>query len=206
MSVFVVRVPVRWVGLPWSEGSAPLSWLGEGDTLVDSAPDAAMWPSTQAPEGALSLHFRSALTGRDEMAIQRRIDELHGGLRETVEIETTRAKLWAVLMARYEARLWPTGRPRALSVAEAQAQDLAVNRLYAVEGEDRTALERLDDLCQRQRTFAEWGVAIINPPPGWARLEDREMSLDHMHAVFRAYRAAKAEAEAATGKAMRSGR
>lgn len=204
--VFEVRVPLDWIGLPWTAGSFPSWWLArDGGRVPTPEGEEAVWPETKPPPEALTLRFRAMLNGRDEMKIQRKIDELNGGLRETVDLDMTRAKLWAALVAKYEAQLWPDGRPTARNRTEAAEQDRAINRLFAFEGEDRVALERLIELCDRQRTFAEWAEAIVAPPPGWERLEDRAMPMDTMHAILRAYAAAKGAAESEAGKATRSG-
>lgn len=196
--IFSYTVPLAWPGLPWQEGTTPTAWLGEDGKRIPSTNPA------EIPDGTIrrvaTFSFRLFPTMRESIQIERNLDELNNGIGETVDLDQAIQQLWRRLRDRYEAQLWPDGRPKAGNNDEARAQEALIDALYRAEGKDRAVIERMTMLRDRQRLAAEWPVLRVETPPGWEQIGDLRVSVEIQEAVILAHTRARLQAEADAGK------
>jgi hypothetical protein len=168
-------VPLTWSAEAWS--SNPLSWL------------AADGSETKDETQAVRFRFRVDRTARDDIRIERRMDEINGGVGETVDLDLAISGLADHMRARFEKQLWPDGRPRAATKEESDAQELLMSALYngAENDRDRAALHRMYALRDRQRVAAAWTVLIVDPPEGWEDFSDRPLRPGFAEIIARTY-------------------
>lgn len=186
----MAEAPTFTFVVPIHHPKRPPAWLDADGRLTSNEAQAARFV------------FRVWPKGSDHIQIARRVDELNGGLAETADIELALGNLWRRLLARYEAELWPDGRPPAETSEELDQQEVMLNACHAVDAsEDRTAFERLDLLNNRQRTLAEWETLAVNVPDGWESLAERTISESVLDAIVASFRRARLERERDLGKA-----
>lgn len=214
---FTFVVPLSWVGgRPYAEGAEPRTWLD------------VYGRETANAEEAVEFRIRLYPTMADEIAIERRLDEVNGGIGDTVDLEVAIDQTRERMRSRVERELWPDGRPVATTTAERQAQDLAAAAAWAApELEmDRAVIQRMIALRDRQRIAAEWRILIVDPPmtqeerdqaavvrmtggkppaPGWADIAERPLRAGYVEWIAGAYMRARSQAEEAEGKPQRSG-
>lgn len=199
-----VVVPLRWSGIPWADGSVPLSWLAEDGS--EWVPEVA---TTDAPEEAVRLRFR-APTMRDTIKIEMALDDHTGGPAETQDLETAHSDLQALLLARYEVELWPDGRPTAETQEEQREQTAQLNaRLFSDDSREVRAYRRISDMLHRAKVLAEMS-ALIEEPISWRTWGQREIdgpdAQNILTAMRDAYVRARDARNANRGKGWRSGR
>jgi hypothetical protein len=189
---FSFVVPLSWRGVPFAEGATALSFLAADGSEASAEADAA------------KFCFRLFPTGRDDIAIQSRLDELNGGIAQTVDLDRGILNLSRSLRENYEQMLWPEGRPKAETPEEAAEQEqqfsAAWNANALDDEQDRAVLGRMQHLEERQRHIAEWPLLGQGLPPAFADLADAPLPSRIREAILTCYRRAKLEAETAAGK------
>lgn len=176
-------------------------WLGRDGRKVDKLEDAVkfeflLWPN-----------------GREEIQIQLRLDDLNGGIGQTVDLEQGIRNTHTAITKALEARLWPAGRPETTTQEEAREQAKllagAFGAIGVVPSEDeelkklekkRLAYDRMSELRDQQEMAASWPVLIVDPPPGWEDIAERDMSPGHRRALVRDYARARERAGQTSGK------
>lgn len=169
----------------------PVSWM---DLDGKPTPDRAK---------AAKFTFRLFPTMRDVARLEQRIDEVNEGIGNTVDLDVAIGNLWDQLRLRYEAALWPNGRPKAETTEELDKQAVAMQAAFDGDGahRDRLVLRRMENLRRRNETAAEWTVFIVDPPKGWEDISTKVLDKREYHdAVLAAYSLAKSAAEVAAGK------
>lgn len=178
----------------------PLAWTGDAWSTPATKWIAANGRATDEEAEAIRFEFKGTRTLRDDLKIEVRLDEINGGIGETVDLELAVHDLREHLDRVILAELWPEGRPPAKDDAERQAQELLIN--VQADGEqfrkDRTVLNRMTALRDRQRVAAGWPTLIVDPPRGWEDLAEKELPHGYAEAIARAY--LRAFEEHAAGK------
>lgn len=213
MQQFAFNVPVEWKGPPDDQGlPTPSAWLGHSLEVVRDLDQAAV------------LRFKLYPNGSEDAAIQRRIDDVSGGLAHTVDLEQGIDSTRAAILRALTERLYPAaedvddeGERRELGPMEAAQRRQAVNEAFTslhtldpdtekdgdqVRQLQRQAggLRRMLELQERIEVAACWTVLGLEHPPRWRDLADIEVATPHRNAIVRAFALARREAEAATGK------
>lgn len=224
---FSFVVPTRGRGGPvFSERFVPTAWLMANGREVERtlpppepilpeemgsyAPDARSFDDrmrdASPPPEAVRFAFRLLPTMRDEMLIDRAVDEINGGPDVTVDLDKAIDGLWRSMRTRFEAELWPEGRPETRDPEELKREEHMIDMLYKApeNATDRGVLERMHALRDRTRVAAEWGVMIVDPPRGWADISSVSLRSGLIDIIVAAYLRAKSEAEEELGKAQRS--
>lgn len=189
MSTFGFTVPLAWPDYPYKPDTSPTQWLGLNG-LVETEAE------------ALRFTFRILPTGIELMQIERRLDEVNGGVGRTVDLDIAIGNLTANMRARYTAKLWPEGRPATGNAADAAAQQEEIDRLFYADrnSRDNKALNRMHEILERSQVCAEWKTLAVDPPAGWEDIAERPTDPMHMQAVITAYRRAKNAEERGQGK------
>lgn len=199
-----VVVPLRWSGIPWADGSVPLSWLAE---------DGSEWvpevPTADAPKEAVRLRFRAPVV-RDTVRIEMALDDYTGGPTETQDLELAQAAHAALLRERYEQALWPDGRPAPQTPQEEQEQVLEMNRaLFSDTSAEARAYRRINEMLAQAKALAEMSV-LIQEPVAWRDFGSRELDAENAGDILEAIRDAYVRARDAravnSGKGLRSAR
>jgi len=209
MRDFRFQVPVEWLGSPGDDGYAtPSAWLDHNVAV------------TSDPDEAVRLRFKLHPNGIEDAAIQRRIDDITGGIGNTVDLERGIDTTRAAIMRGLGERLFPAdedvgedGEPVELTPAEQMERRDALNQAFAGlhlldPSDDATAelqrqssaLRRMLDLQERVEVAAVWTVLGVDHPKAWKDLADMELSTAHRNAVIRAFGLARREAETTSGK------
>lgn len=208
-----VVVPLRWSGLPFTDDSTPLAWLGaDGLELPADGPE--------PPPEALRFRFRTGMRMGDRASLERALDDATGSPENTNDLEVAFSALQAKIQARYEDRLWPEGRPKAASAEESSAQVRAINAalfddLYRMASDDETDEERearidaatYDRVAQQRamcRDIAEMSVLIEGPAEYRKWFEVEWDSIVVLDAVVDAYREARTRRGRSRGNVKRS--
>lgn len=191
--VFTVRVPY----------GSPGQLLGQVDGKVKAVPatvfvDTPEGPKEQPNPDVLTFRFRLHRTMRDDMQIERLVDELNGGPGATADLANGLDETIREARGSIERQLWPEGRPVATGEA-LKEQERKIAELYE-QHEDKAAIERMMWLQARQDFAASWSVLIIDPPAGWKEIVDKPLLPSVMNALVNAYVSEKAKAEKESGK------
>lgn len=198
MDTFEFVVPVAWPSLPYAEGTSPTAWLG-----TDKKPIQQLDP-LEMPDGskrcAARFKFHLFPTMQQVIKIERQIDELNGGIGETVDLQLAIDQQYAAMSRSYEAELWPDGRPKPADNVEAAAQELLLDAMFQGDRKERAVLDRLTRLRDRHRMCAEWRTLKISVPSGFDDIATLAAPIAVQEAIVSAYTRAKLEAEAAAGK------
>jgi hypothetical protein len=137
----------------------------------------------------------------DTLKIEVALDDVSGGIDQTVDLEQGIDLLRARLSAKYEQAVWPDGRPKAATPTEREQQEELINLQYILDSStDRSALKRMERLREAHRVCAEWGVLIVHPPEGWADLANRPLRKGFAEAIVEVYTTAKYAEHVARGK------
>ncbi len=200
---FSFVVPLDWTSAPWAANSTPTAWLdvnGKKTIRWPAAPDATDEPG-DLPR-PVRFKFRLEAPMVDLLKIERRLDDVNGGIGETVDLDMGIDGLYRSIRARLEASLWPDGRPKATSPEEDAANDAEIDALYLGPtcSRDRNILNRMHMLRDRQKVAAEWAVLIVDPPAGWEDLATRPLAPGVAETIALAYMNARGEAARAAGK------
>ena len=202
MSLFSFVVPLEWTGDRWAAGSEPSAWLaanGKSTTRPPPTFDETTDPSEPLP---VRFTFRLDATMADLIKIERRVDEVNEGIGETVDLDSAIDRLWRSMRQRFEAEVWPDGRPKAMTTEDDREQERLIDQLYLSPDNDRERLilNRMHMMRDRQRVAAEWSIMIVGPPDGWADIATKPLRPGVAEAIALAYMDARQKATVASGK------
>lgn len=184
----------------------PIPLEDAGTYEVDTRSDSDRAREAAPPLEAVRFIFRLFPTMRDEMLIERDLDELNGGPNVTVDLDKGIDNLWRTMRARFEAEIWPEGRPETRDPAELKREEEMIDLLYNApeNATDKGVLERMHAMRDRNRVAAEWKRLIVNPPRGWEDIAIIPLRSGTLEIIVAAYLKARREAEEALGKVQRS--
>jgi hypothetical protein len=178
--------------------------------LRRTGPDIVSWldlrgKETEERDGRAQFTFHLWPTGREEMAIQVRLDDINGGIGQTVDLERGLRNTHAGIVAALERQIWPEGRPETEDPVEKKAHTEKLAIAYALIGmgaadddeeakvleRRRNAYDRMASLRDQQEMAAAWSVLIVDPPDGWKDIAERELRSSYREALTSAFVAAR---------------
>lgn len=180
-------VPLKLVSTATGEALPP-RWLGPDGTAVDIEARAVVFSMHRSP------------TPRDTLRIDQRAHALAGGLRPFLELQRGARSARAATIAALEQELWPQGRPERVDDKQGRAAD--ETKLEAA-WRDTDLIEKagfieMQAMLDRLEFLARWTSLIVDPPPGWEDIAEREMPEPQLYAIM--YARSEAMAEATLGK------
>lgn len=202
--MFEFDVPLTWDSATAETPRVPTSWLSTA------------CKRTEDQESAVRLVFRLYPSGADDLAIQRRIDIVNGGIDQTVDLERGLDNTRQAIMADLRERLYPNDPPDLeLSTTDkkTRSQELAAafmaigviacpeeDKVGRILEQRKRAFERMSAIRDRQEIAAQWPVLIQDPPEGWEDLYIMHMSPNHRDAICATFLAARQARMEAVGK------
>jgi hypothetical protein len=192
--LFTFDVPLDWAGEPFGKDSIATAWMTADGERTEVAAEAVV--------------FRARLFASmaDRIKVERRLDEVNGGIGETVDLDMGIEQVTRRLRAQVSADLWPDGRPETSDPEEKKTQERLLNVAFYADPyqKDRMVLQRMTALRDRQMMAAEWPILIVDPPEGWADVAKVPLPPGFAEQIARAYLHRKGVAEHAAVKRPRS--
>lgn len=168
MRLIEVPITIEWEGEPFKTRAT--RWL-----------DPSARPTDDRAQ-ALVLSFKTTTTMVEDFQTETRLDDLNGGLGQTIDIQRGVDSIMRAIRLQLEHR-WHHANPTEEGLEPATPPDAAIEALYAemVQNPDDPlhrdfdAYLRLLNLQDRMRLAAAWPALIQNPPPTWEDIAHREM-------------------------------
>ena len=142
-------------------------------------------------ERAVRFRLYASPTPVERERITRLAHDYAGGLREFLDLERGCEQARRATLRQVEVGVWPGGRPSAEGDAYAEQNRILDAAWIACSTIEKDGYVAMRSMLDRLLFMATWAALIVDPPPGWATLADRE-GLDEgvLYAVWHAFLAA----------------
>lgn len=171
----------------------------------DKAGNPTQWlaPSgkpTRRLDKALKCSFRLWPTLPEQSRIEQAVDELAGGVGQSIDLQKGMELTRKLVLEEVEASVWPDGRPDATNDDEAEEQEKLIAAAWrAHSSRHMDALNRMNNLSLRFEVSASWKVLVVDPPEGWEDIAARRMDPRFREHVINGYLSARNKAENDSG-------